>query len=341
MGLRLAGKAAVFMAVTGLFVTSPAVAQPNVVVSIPPLHSLVAGVMEGVGKPTLLVKGGASPHTYALRPSDARALEDADLIVWIGEDLERFLAKPVGALGSSARSLETMNAPGVHLLYPAGRDEPAGELHKHENEHGHEHAEAAVQEHADDHDEDHDHGNGHHHDPNSADPHIWLSPENAKAIVSAVAGALEAADPENAARYRSNQQNLVQRLEALSADMHKVLAPVAEGRFVVFHDAYRYFGEAFGLRQVGAITVNPDRMPGARHLSELRQKVIDLGATCIFREPQFTPKLADAIVSGTSARLGILDPLGAGLETGPDLYFRLMRGNAQSLADCLGRKTSG
>ncbi len=336
MRLRLAGKAAVFMGVAGLFFTSPAVAQPNVVVSIPPLHSLVAGVMEGVGKPTLLVKGGASPHTYALRPSDARALEDADLIVWIGEDLERFLAKPVSALGTSARSLETMNAPGVHLLYPAGQDEPAGEVHEHENEHGREHAEATVRSH-----EDHDDDHGHHHDPNSANPHIWLSPENAKAIVSAVADALEAADPENAARYRSNQQNQVQRLEALSADMHKVLAPVAEGHFVVFHDAYRYFAEAFGLRQVGAITVNPDRMPGARHLSELRQKVLDLGATCIFREPQFTPKLAEAIVSGTSARLGILDPLGAGLETGPDLYFRLMRGNAQSLADCLGGKTAG
>ena len=336
MRLRLAEIATCFLAAAGIFQASTAIAQPNVVASIPPLHSLVAGVMEGVGTPTLLIKGGASPHTYALKPSDARALENADLIVWIGDDLERFLAKPVTALGASARSLEVMNAPGVHLLYPGGHDEPAGELHEHENEHEKEHAEAAG--HDDDgHAEDH----GHHHDPNSADPHIWLSPENAGAIVTAVAGALEAADPQNAAGYRSNKEKLLARLATLETDVHGMLEPVADGRFVVFHDAYRYFEEAFRLHPVGAITVNPDRMPGARHLSDLRQKVIDLGATCVFREPQFTPKLAEAIVSGTSARLGILDPLGADLESGPELYFRLMRGNAKALADCLTGKTSG
>ena len=340
MRLRLAGLATCFLAAAVISHATTAVAQPNVVASIPPLHSLVAGVMEGVGTPTLLIKGGASPHTYALKPSDARALENADLIVWIGDDLERFLAKPVSALGASARSLEVMNAPGVRLLYPGDYDEPAVEKHEDEHEHEHEHEHAEAADHDDDgHDEDH--GHGHHHDPHSADPHIWLSPENAGAIVTAVAGALEAADPQNAASYRSNRVRLLERLATLETDVQGMLEPVADGRFVVFHDAYRYFEEAFGLHPVGAITINPDRMPGARHLSDLRQKVVGLGATCVFREPQFMPKLAEAIVSGTSARLGILDPLGAGLDSGPELYFRLIRGNAQALADCLAGKTSG
>lgn len=298
---------------------SPALAEaPKVVASIKPVHSLVAAVMEGVAEPALIVRGAASPHTYAMKPSDAKALAAADLVFWIGPELEAFLDKPVTANARKATSVALLEAPGVTLL--DAREGGAWEAHDHGHEHKHEHK--------------HDHEDEHGHD--EVNTHIWLSPANARAMVAAIAEALAAKDPANAAAYTANAERTARSIDALDAELKAALAPVAGKPFVVFHDAYQYFEAQYGLNGVGAITVNPERRPSAKRLSEIRAKIGGLGAACVFAEPQFEPALVNTIVEGTPAKKGVLDPEGADLKDGPGLYPALMRNIAASLKDCLG-----
>lgn len=295
---------------------------PQVVASVKPLHSLTAAVMAGVGEPHLLVRGAASPHAFALKPSDARALDRADLIVWVGPGLEAFLEKPVQALGGKARSLPLLEAPGVRTLPGrAGGAWEDGHDHDHDgHDHGH-----------DDHDHDHDHD----HD-SPPDGHIWLDPRNAQAIVAHVADALTALDPANAATYRANAERTRAALAELDREVAARLAPVRGRPFVVFHDAYHYLEDRYGLAAAGAITVSPELRPSASRLRELRARIRELGAACVFAEPQFEPTLVRTVAEGTGARTGVLDPEGASLPDGPDLYFALLRFNADALAGCLG-----
>jgi zinc transport system substrate-binding protein len=295
-----------------------AAAEPvTVVASIKPVHSLVAGVMQGAGSPHLIVQGGASPHATSLRPSDAAALERAAVVVWVGEDLEAFLAPALATLAGKATVVELAEAPGLtHLPYREGG--PWGAHEDHEEE---EHADAEA------HDE---------HDHEGIDMHLWLDPDNARAMVAAVAAALSAADPGNAARYDANAKAMSGRLEALAAEIEADLAPVRDVPFVVFHDAFQYFDRRFGLNIVGSLTVNPENQPGAQRLREIQAKIAELGARCVFAEPQFEPRLVQVAVEGTDARTATLDPLGADLPDGPELYFELLRRNAASLKACLG-----
>lgn len=281
-------------------------AGPKVVASIPPLHSLVAAVAEGVTEPHLLVRGGTSPHAYALRPSDMRALAEADVVFWIGPQLESFLPKPLGS--AKVHSVAVTELDGVQLLASADEGGPA---HADERAHGH------------DHDED-------------IDPHVWLDPANAAAAVQAVAATLERLDPGNAARYRANRQRTLDRLTNLEQEMRRQLAPVQATPYVVFHDGYRYLESRLGLNGVGAVTLSPERRPGARRIAEIRDTVRALRARCVFAEPQFRPALVKVVLEDTGARYGVLDPLGSDLEPGPDLYFRLMENLATSMHDCLG-----
>jgi zinc transport system substrate-binding protein len=283
----------------------PAAAAPDVVVGIKPIHSLVAGVMAGIGEPALIVSGGVSPHEYALKPSDAARLESADMVFWIGPIFEGFLAKPLAALARKAEVVELDRAPGVTLL-PA-REGGAWE----EDEPRH----AAS--------------------PRQEDGHLWLDPENAAAIVRLAVVRLSARDPANAARYAENGRALLERIAALDARLRARLAPVRAVPFVVFHDAYQYLERRYGLAAIGSITVSPEHLPGARRLQTIRGKIVALGARCIFSEPPFTPRLVDTVAAGTAARTGALDPEGAALAPGPDLYFRLMDGLADGLVHCL------
>lgn len=298
-----------------------AAGAPRVVASIAPVHSLVAGVMAGVGTPELIVKRGGSPHSYALRPSEARALAAAQVIVWVGPSLESFLAKPLATLGGKARVLTLAEAPGVRLL-------PAREGGVWESEEGEPEEEA-----------EHDHA--HAHDHGTYDPHLWLDPQNAKAIVRTVVDALGKADPSHLAAYRSNGRQLEARLDALQADLDKQLAPVRKIPFVVFHDAYQYFDRRFGLNAVGSITVSPEQAPGVRRLEETRAKIVARHARCVFSEPQFRPQLVATLIEGTTARSGVLDPEGVDLPPGPEAYFTLMRRMGDQLRDCLGEKKGG
>jgi zinc transport system substrate-binding protein len=296
----------------GAVAAAEAGAAPRVVASILPLHSLVAAVMEGVGTPDLLIRGGASPHDAGLRPSDARALSAARLVVWIGPTLESFLARPLGTLAGEARVLTLIEAPGMIRL----EQRQGGAFEAHEM---HEAAEAR--------------------DPDAArgavNPHLWLDPRNAKAIARRVAAALGELDPDNAARYAANGARLQARLDALDRELAARLAPVAQVPYAVFHDAYPYLEARYGLRAVGAVTVNPAVPPGARRLAALRARLIELGAACVFAEPQFRPAVIAALIEGTGARVGTLDPLGADLAPGPEAYFSLMRNLAAGLVACL------
>ena len=311
--------------VSSLLLGSTAMAAPNVVASIKPVHSLVAAVMEGVGEPTLIVRGAASPHTYALRPSDAGALQDADLVFWTGAGMELFLADALTTLSGEAEVVELSQAPGITLL-PV-REGGTFEAHSHEGEgHDHEH----------DH-EEHDHeGHDHDHDHAGGDMHFWLDPQNAIHMVDAIAAALSQADPENATAYAANAEREKADLVALQAEVTASLAPVADKPFLVFHDAYQYFENRFGLTVAGSVTVTPDVMPGAQRIDALRARVAELGATCVFAEPNFEPTIIAAITEGSTAKAGVLDPEGGALAEGPNLYPELLRGLANSLVDCLG-----
>ncbi|MBU0726879.1 MAG: zinc ABC transporter substrate-binding protein [Alphaproteobacteria bacterium] len=307
---------------------------PKVVVSVKPLHGLVAGVMQGVGTPSLLVKGAGSEHTYTLKPSDARTLSQADLVFWVGESLETFLTRPLQSLGGKARVIELIDAEGVETLKL--REGGAWEAHADDDDHGHkghDHGKKPA----------HDHGHKHeakakahdHDDHAGLDGHIWLDPHNAEAIVKAAAAALSQADPSNAAVYARNAETMIGRIEAMDAEIAALLEPLRATPYIVFHDAYQYFEAHYGTNAVGSITLSPERQPSAQRLSEIRQRLAETKARCVFAEPQFTPALVDVVIEGTPAQKGVLDPIGAGVAEGPDAYFGTMRALAQGLRRCL------
>jgi zinc transport system substrate-binding protein len=341
---------------------------PSVVASVKPLHSLVAAVMGDLGTPSLIVDGSASPHTYSLKPSDARALQQADIVFWTGHGLELFLEDAIGTLAPNATVVELAETPGIELLPP--REGGAFEAHAHDDEvqddhahedHGHDHGHDDGHEHApgseahdhDHHDgDDHDHGAeahaddghdhhaghdhaGHDHAHGDEDMHFFLDPANAKLMVSAIAASLAAADPGNADVYRANAAATSDDLDALITETDARLTPVKDRPFVVFHDAYQYFENRFGLNVAGSITINPELAPGAERIGEIRDRLKSADAACVFAEPNFEPKVVDVLIEGTGARAGVLDPEGASLEPGPGLYRQLIENLATGLVDCL------
>lgn len=314
--------------------TVQAAEPPVVVTSIKPIHSLVSAIMQGVGTPALIVDGAASPHTYSLKPSNARVLQNAKVVFWVGPGMEAFLEKPLAALGSDAVVAELEDAPGLVRL--PFREGGAFEAHDHGDEDDHDHAEAG---HDHGHDNDHGHEDGHHHEHGEYDTHLWLDPMNAKAMAAEITTTLVAADPANAITYEANSKALDEKLDALDKEIATIVAPVKDKPFIVFHDAYQYFEHRYDIRVAGSITVSPETIPGAERVSEIHRKVGDLGATCVFAEPQFEPRLIDVVIEGTKARSGVLDPEAATLQAGPDLYFTLMRGIANSMKDCLSRES--
>ncbi|MEM7215520.1 MAG: zinc ABC transporter substrate-binding protein [Pseudomonadota bacterium] len=388
--------------------TSYASAELKVVTSIKPVHSLVAAVMKGKGTPELIVKGASSPHDFVLKPSQANALQEADLVFWIGHELEKFLEKPVETIASAGVSVELLDSPG--LVTFEFREDGAFEAHDHddhasedkhddhdhddhasedkhddhdhddhasEDKHDdHDHDDHASEDKHDDHDDhasedkhddhdhddhasedkhddhdhddhasedkhdDHDHDDhaesGHEgHDHGGVDPHIWLDPVNAKAMVHAIEKALNKADPENASTYTSNAEALEAALDGLSAEIAAEMKSVSNQPYIVFHDAYQYFEKRFGLTPAGSITVNPEVAPGADRVKRLREKILELETVCVFAEPQFKPAIVKTVIEGTNSRSGVIDPLGTGITDGPELYPQLIRNMSASLKGCL------
>ena len=372
----------------------PASAAPKVVASIKPLHSLVSGVMKGVGEPYLLIKGAASPHTFSLKPSDAREIERARVIFWVGESLAPSLERPLEVLPKRAEVVAMAEIKGLKLLKLRegglweGHDDHHGEEGKGDHHDEHKHGMAKKDDHHDDHkhakakkdDHHHDedkHGKAkddHHHDRKHAmakdkhhdehkhekakddhhgekagdhhgehrhgdfDVHVWLDPMNAKKWVHEITHELEEADPANREKYEANEKRLMARLDALHEELKSTLAPLKGAPYIVFHDAYQYYENRYGLNAIGSVTISPENKPGAARLVEIRKKVRDTKSICVFSEPQFEPKLVRVVMEGTGAGTGVLDPLGADIPAGEDAYFTLLRNMAKSLNTCLSRK---
>jgi zinc transport system substrate-binding protein len=284
-------------------------AAPKVVVSIMPIHSLVSGLMSDIAAPYLLLQSNQSPHTMTLKPSDARALNQADLIVWVGESLETPLARLINNLEDKTEVVSLIDLPNIDLLPIRNNPDWTKERHQFDST------------------------SHHHHDHDS---HIWLSPKNARSIVRHLAEVLIKHDPANRDGYQRNRDHLLQRLDTLERDFSSNIAAIKTIPYIVFHDAYQYLEDYFGLNAVGSVNVSPERLTGAKHLHYLREKIHRLEARCVFSEPQFEPKLIQTLISGTSASAGNLDPLGSGLPPGKEAYFQLMLNLSEKLAACLG-----
>ncbi|MBZ4193802.1 MAG: zinc ABC transporter substrate-binding protein [Candidatus Contendobacter sp.] len=291
-------------------------AEPRVVASIKPLHSLVAGVMQGVGEPLLLVPGGASPHDYSLRPSDARAISQAQIVFWIGPELESFLIKPLANAKGQVQAVALLDAPGVVTL-PL-REGGVWESHSHE----HEESSQPPAHHQD-------------HHAASHDAHLWLNPINAAAMVKQIVATLSEVDPAHRTDYPRNGAALTERLESLDQQLVTELEPVKTQPYIVFHDAYQYFEWRYGLNGVGAVVLNPEQRSGAKRVAEIQARIRDLNVRCVFSEPQFQPALVETVIAGSNARRGVLDPEGAELPAGPDAYFQLLQNLSSALRTCL------
>ena len=315
-------KSTIFTLTAALFlVLTPLKAEISVVTSIKPLHSLTSYIMEGVGEPELIIDGVASPHNFQIKPSHAKMLQNADLVIWIGEDLESFLPTALKSIPKDAVVFELLDQSGLKKL--KFREKNIFEGH---DDHGHDEHAKKEDDH-DDHGHD-DHGHGH----GSFDPHIWLDPANAKVIVKKITNQLSKIDKDNASTYKANSKKVIKDLDGLIKEVKNEINKNAS--FVVFHDAYQYFEKRFGLSVIGALTVNPDVMPGAEQLSEIREVIEHEKAKCIFSEPQFNPNIINSIASDTGVKTGVLDPLGANIDKGKNMYFDLIKDMSNSLKDC-------
>jgi zinc transport system substrate-binding protein len=366
---------------------------PRVATDIAPVHSLVSMVMQGAGSPDLIIPPGASPHSYAMRPSEARAVAKADLVVWVGPSLAPWLEEPMSSLAQGAERLTLQDVEGIRLL--TNRSGVAFEAHEHGDHEGHDdhgghddhadhaehddheghdhddhgdhedhkdhdghddhaghddHGDHEGHDHADqeghddhaDHD-DHDHDaheeadahEGHNHAPGALDPHIWLDPQNAVVWLDAIAASLSAQDPENADLYADNAAQAQAQLVDLQADIQAELTPLRGQKFVVFHDAYHYFEARFDVEASAAISLSDGAAPSAARLAEVRDVVKDTQAACVFTEPQFNAGLVEALQDGTALKSASLDPIGAALEPGVDMYPALLRDLAAAFTSCL------
>jgi zinc transport system substrate-binding protein len=339
-------------------------AEIKVVASIKPIHSLASYLMDGINKPDLIVDGYSSPHGFALKPSHAKMLQEADIIFWIGEDLENFLEKPLKSIAKKAEKIELMEIKGLKKLKFRernifdGHDDHGHKEDKHKedghDDHGHDedgHKEDGHDDHGhkedkhkedghDDHGHDEDghkedghddHGHeGHAH--GEYDPHIWLDPENAKIILNEMVEHLVENDEKNASTYKSNLDKALKDIDKLLKNVKSELNK--DFKSIVFHDAYQYFEKRFNVNVLGAFTVNTDVLPGAEQLSEIREIIEHDKVSCVFSEPQFNPDIINAVAKDMNIKTGVLDPLGASLNPGKDLYFDLIKNMSKSFKGC-------
>ncbi|MEP2717842.1 zinc ABC transporter substrate-binding protein [Pseudophaeobacter sp.] len=347
---------------------------PKVTTDIAPVHGLVARVMQGLGEPSLVVPAGASPHHHSMRPSEAMALSQADVVFWMGEALTPWLEGAVGELAKDAHVIELLDLEGgLALPFREGvgfeahdhGDEEAHDDHgdDHDDHDGHdEHEEAHGDEHHDhdehddheEHEDEHEHGDaheehagaehshedeheeGHHdgHDHDGLDPHAWLAPENAMLWLDVIAAELSELDAENAATYAANAAAGKQEIADVKAVILADLEPLRDGGFVVFHDAYQYFEQSFDIQAAGAISLGDASDPSPARIAEIQQVVKDKQVSCVFSEPQFNPHLVATVLEGSGAKTVVIDPLGTGLELGAGYYPALLKELGGAMASC-------
>ncbi len=351
--MKILNKLPIIISILSLFTFFvPANADIKVVASIKPIHSLASYLMNGVAKPDLIVDGYASPHGFAMKPSHAKMLQNADLIFWVGEDVENFLEKPLGSIAKKAEKIELMQIKGLQVLKFRERnifddhDDHGHDDHDKKEDHDshakkEDHDSHAKKEDHDDHGkkEDHDdHGKKEDHDDHERhahgefDPHIWLDPINAKVILNEMVEHLIENDPKNEAKYKSNLDEALKDIDKLTIDVMTELSNSVSS--IVFHDAYQYFEKRFNVNILGAFTVNTDVMPGAEQLAEIREIIEHDKVACVFSEPQFNPDIIKAVAKDMNIKTGVIDPLGATLNPGKDLYFDLIRNMSASFKGC-------
>ena len=308
---------AVSLLLLTLFSSFAAQAEVRLLTSIKPLQLIAAAVQDGVGSPEVLLPPGASPHHYALRPSDVRRVREVELLYWVGADLESFLPRVLA--GRDKPSVALQELPGLHLRH-------FGDSHAEHDDHDQAH---------DEHDQapadEHDHA----HRPGALDAHLWLLPANARVIAAKMAADLAAADPANAARYQANLRTFDERLAALDLRLKRRLAGLAGKPYFVFHEAYDYFEAAYGLEHAGVLSVASEVQPGARHVAAMRARLQQVGPTCVFSEPPLRPRLAETLSAGLPVTLAELDAMGGTLAVDAGGYERLLDNLANGLADCL------
>ena len=322
-----------------LTIFTSANAEIKVVASIKPIHSLASYLMDGVGKPDLIVDGYASPHGFALKPSHAKMLQEANLIFWVGEGLENFLEKPLKSIAKNAEKIELMEIKGLTKLKFRERNIFDDHDDHGHNEDGHKEDDHAEHEHEEDgHKEDDHDDHGHEEDGHEGhahgeyDPHIWLDPVNAKVILNEMVKHLIENDEKNASIYKSNLNKALKDIDGLIKNVKSELNK--DFKSIVFHDAYQYFEVRFNVTVLGAFTVNTDVMPCAEQLSEIREIIEHDKVSCIFSEPQFNPNIINAVAKDMNIKTGVLDPLGATLDPGKDLYFDLIKNMSKSFKGC-------
>jgi zinc transport system substrate-binding protein len=297
----------IFVAIfTSFLLIGSAQAEVKVLASIKPLQLIAAAVQDGVAIPEVLLPPGASPHNYALRPSDVRKVQSVDLLYWIGPDMEGFMPRVLN--GRTLPSVAVQDLPGLKL--------------RHFAEDNHSHAEEA---------DEHDHD----HRPGSLDAHLWLSPANARVIAAKMAADLSAADSVNAARYQSNLKAFDERLDALDARLKKRLGGIEGKPYFVFHEAFDYFEDAYGLKHAGVFSVAAEVQPGAQHVAAMRARLQEVGKTCVFSEPPLRPRLAETLVAGLPVKLAQLDALGGYTPATAQGYEQVLEKLGNDLAGCL------
>ena len=319
-------KKSIFIILVPLFFSFNARAEVNVVTTIKPLHSLISSVMEGVGKPSLIIEGTNNPHTFVFKPSHAEMIESADIVFWIGEDLEAFMEKPLDSLAKNAKTISFMDLASIEKLKFREQnifDDHDDHGHDDHDDHGHKDDDHDDHDdhdgHDDEHDghDDHDDHAGHHdgHNHGEFDAHIWLDPANAKEMVLEISHELSELDPSNKSKYEDNASKTIVALDKLIEEVDKSLSK--DISYIVFHDAYQYFEKRFGVIPAGALTLNPDVLPGAKQIADIQDVINDKGIKCIFSEPQYNPKIIETLGNDMNISTGVMDPLGCLLYTSP------------------------
>ena len=324
-------------AITLLTGTAALADAPKVVADIAPVHSLVSRVMDGIGKPDIIVPNETSPHDYRLRPTDAEALENASLVFWMGEGLTPWMERALDSLSGDATVIELLALDETNTL--PFREGALFDAHDH-NDHDDRDKEHDDHDDHDDHghDKEHDdHGHDDHadHDHGEFDPHAWLSTDNARIWLNVIAAKLSSIDPANAGGYFANASEAITELDALDKEVNEMLDTVRGGKFIVFHDAYQYFETVYDFPASGAISMSDASDPGAARIAEIADRIHSENIQCVLSEPQFNANMVDTVMAGTEAKTEVIDPLGFGIEPGVSLYTKLIKGMATSLVNCL------
>ena len=336
-------KKSIFIILVSFFFSFSAKAEINVVTTIKPLHSLVSSVMKGVGEPSLIIEGTNNPHTFVFKPSHAEMIENADIVFWIGKDLEAFMEKPLDSLAKNAKTIAFMDLASIEKLKFREQnifDDHDDHGHDDHDDHGHKDDDHDDHDdhdgHDDEHDghDDHDDHAGHHdgHNHGEFDAHIWLDPANAKEMVLEISHELSELDPNNKSKYEDNASKTIAALDTLIEEVDNSLSK--DISYIVFHDAYQYFETRFGVKSAGALTLNPDVLPGAKQIADIQDLINDKGIKCIFSEPQYNPKIIETLGNDMNISTGVMDPLGAYIEPGPTMYVELINEITNSIKEC-------